>query len=254
MAAIAEGFTVNAVITLDDYSDSEFLGDIIHGRGLTVSDEKDFVAALTLDNYNQDLTIGDLVRSNSGSQGFTLKSTISLDGKDTSNYVADITHSRCIIKDDAVDILSSITLGSIGANESLGDIVRSNTGSEGFTLKSSLSLNAIDTSNYFADIAYARCIVSDDNSDFIGSITLDEESAKEILGDVIRSNSGQEGFTLKVSSRLNNYDESDLVADLFRSIKGHAITRLNIMYYKGKRYWILTNDKIHYFIMKSGEE
>lgn len=254
MAAIAEGFTVNAVITLDDYSDADFLGDIIHGRGLTASEEKNFAAVLTLDSFNQDLTIGDLLRANSGSEGFTLKSTISLDDKDTGKYVADIAHSRCIIKNDTGDILSSIILGSIGVNEYLGDIVRSNSGSEGFTLKSILSLNIPDTRNYLADIAHARCIVTNENEEVIGSITLDEESAKEILGDVIRSNSGQEGFTVKASSKLDNYDDTDLVADLFRSIKGRVNARLNIMYYNGKRYWVLTNDKIHYFVMKTGEE
>ena len=254
MAVIAEGFTVNAVITLDDYLSTDFVGDIVHGRGTVSEEEKALAANAILNSYNQDSTIGELLRANSGSQGFTLKSSVLLDNSDITNYLADIAHSRCIVKDDAGDILSSLTLNSDNEIEYIGDLIRANSGSQGFTLKSSLSLNTPDTNNYFADIAHARCIVTNDNNDIIGSITLDEESAKEILGDITRSNSGQEGFTLKASSKLNNYDESALVADLFRSIKGHVNARLNIIYYKGKRYWVLTDDKIHYFVMKSGEE
>ena len=254
MAEIAEGFTVNANLTLDIYSSLDYIGDIIHGRGIRSLEDKEFTAVLTLDTFNQNSTIGDLLRANVGNQGFTIKSTLSLETTDNNSYFADIVHSRCIIKDDAGDTLSSITLGSINANEYIGDIIRANSGNEGFTLKSSLSLNTPDISNYFADIAHARCIITDDNNDFIGSITLDVELAKEILGDVIRSNSGQEGFTVKGSSRLNNYDESGLIAEIYRSISGRRKASIGVILYKGKRYLVYTKDTVHYFVTKMSDE
>lgn len=254
MAEIAEGFTVNANIKLDVCLALDFIGDIVHDRGIRSSEDKEFAAAITLDNYNPNFTIGDLLRANAGNQGFTIKSTLSLETTDSNSYFADISHSRCIIKDDAGDTFSSITLDSINANEYIGDIIRANSGNEGFTLKSSLSLNTPDISNYFADITHARCVVTDDNNDFIGSITLDKESVKDILGDIIRSNSGQEGFTVKGSSRLNNYDESGLIAEIYRSISGRRKASIGVIFYKGKRYLVYTKDTVHYFVTKMSDE
>lgn len=254
MAEIAEGFTVNAVITLDDYLSTDFVGDIIHGRGIVSEEEKAIAANAILNSYNQDGTIGELLRANSGSQGFTLKSSVLLDNSDITNCLADIAHSRCIVKDDAGDILSSLTLNSNNKNEYIGDLIRANSGSQGFTLKSSLILNTPDTNNYFADIAHTRCIITNNEDKILASVTLDEESAKEILGDITRSNSGQQGFTLRASSRLNNYDENSLIADIYRSISGRRKATTGVIDYKGKRYLVYTNDSIHYFITKSGEE
>lgn len=252
MSASAEGFTLNAYIVLDNYEATSLIGEYRHARASVYEQSKDFSANLLIGNTFSNEYIADILRSNGGNQGFTLKSSISLDNNNSTDYIADIIHARVIINSVTSDINANISLDNKSIDEYIADIRRSNNGSQGFTLKSSISVDEKEVAAYLADIIHGRCIIANDTYDYISNITLDNAENSEILADILRQNQGQQGFTLKAITILDNYNDNEAFADMYRSIKADNLPTVKVLYYNGKRYFVYQEYKLHYFILETG--
>lgn len=253
MAEIAEGFSVNAVINLDEYVSINVIGEIRLPKTNITEKEGTTAANILLDISDTSQYIGDIKRSNIGTQGFTIKAASSLNTIDDNSVLADIAHGRSIISDQTNDLLVSVTLDSVKESDYIGDIKRANSGSQGFTIKSTLGVDIPDIVDYFADIAHARCIINDYESELDASLILDIPENSEILADIRRANSGTQGFTLKAFSMLDNYDENSEIADIYRSVKGLSRSTTKVIYYKGKKYLLYQADKLHYILSRLGD-
>lgn len=253
MAEIAEGFSVNAVIKLDEYVSINVIGDIRLPKTNITEEEGTTAASVTLDNSDTSHYIGDIKRANTGTQGFTIKAASLLNDIDINLVLADISHGRSVISDQTNDLLVSLLLDDNNAFDYIGDIRRANSGTQGFTIKSTLSINKTDIATYFADIAHARCIIKNCESELDASLTLDVSEDSEILADIRRSNDGTQGFTLKAFSMLDNYDANSEIADIYRSVKGLSRSTTKIIYYKGKKYLLYQADKLHYILSELGD-
>lgn len=254
MAEIAEGFSVNATIILDTYSINYVVGDIQHPKVNLLQDETQIDAALTLNATDVSNVLGDFRRSNTGSQGFTLKSATILDDSDASYNIADISHGKCVIRDDADTTSALLKLDDSDLSLYLGDFNRSNTGSQGFTLKSVLELDNNDDTAYFGDVSHGKCITSTDEESVSSSLILGETNLVEIIGDCFRQNKGQQGFTISSKIILGSSESNDIVGDIFRKNEPQYNATAKILAYKGKYYLIYTNERLYYFVKKSGEE
>ena len=173
MAEIAEGFSVNAVINLDEYASINVIGDIRLPKTNITKEEATTAANILLDISDTSQYIGDIKRSNIGTQGFTIKAASSLNTIDDNSVLADVAHGRSIISNQTNDLLVSITLDSVKTSDYIGDIKRANSGSQGFTIKSTLGVDIPDTVDYFADIAHARCIINNHESEVRSLLILD---------------------------------------------------------------------------------
>lgn len=249
MAVVAEGFTLNANIVLDNYDASGIIGEYKHARASVYEENKDFAATLLLENVLANEYIADVLRSNSGNQGFTLKSSISLNNNNSTDYMADVIYARAIINSVTSDINANISLDNKSADEYIADILRSNSGSQGFTLKSIISIDEKEVAAYFADIIHGRCVITSDTYDYPCYLTIDDTKNSEIFADILRQNQGQQGFTLKATSVLDRYNDNEAFADMYRSITVDSIPTVKILYYKGKRYFVYQKDNIYHLIV-----
>lgn len=252
MAEIAEGFSVNAVINLDQYLSINVVGDIRLPKTNITEEEDSTAANILLDISDTSQYIGDIKRANTGTQGFTIKAASSLNTIDNNSVLADIAHGRSIISDLTNDLLVSITLDNVQASDYIGDIKRANSGSQGFTIKSTLGVDIPDTIDYFADIAHARCIINNNESEVRSSLILDVPEDSGILADIHRANDGTQGFTLKAFSMLDNYDETFDIGDIYRSNSKYSRSTTKIIYYKDKKYLLYQADKLHYILSELG--
>ena len=253
MAEIAEGFSVNATINLDEYASVNVIGDIKLPKTNITKEESTIAASVILDNSDTSHYIGDIRRANTGTQGFTIKAASLLDDIDINLVLADISHGRSVISDQTNDLLVSLLLDDNNVFAYIGDIRRANSGTQGFTIKSTLSVDEIDTTTYFADIAHARCIINDYESELSASLILDVPEDSEILADIRRANNGTQGFTLKAFSMLDNYDEIFDIGDMYRSNSKYSRSTTRIIYYKGKKYLLYQADKLHYVLSELGD-
>ena len=254
MAEIAEGFSINATIILDAYSLSYVIGEIKHPKVSLSQDAMMLSADLILDTSEPLSILGDFTRSNKGSQGYTVKASAILDDNDTAYNIADISHGKCVIRDDNNTTLALIKLDDKDINLYLGDFIRSNSGSHGFTIKSVLELDDNDVTAYFGDISHGKCRISTDENNLTSSLILDEISLDDFLGDFCRKNKGQQGFTICSKVILGSSDNNDIIADIFRKNDPKYESTARILAYNGRYYLIYTNDCLHYFITKTGDE
>ena len=254
MAEIAEGFSINATIILDTYSLSYVIGEIKHPKVSLSQDAMMLSADLILDTSEPLSILGDFTRSNKGSQGYTVKASAILDDNDTAYNIADISHGKCVIRDDNNTTLALIKLDDKDINLYLGDFIRSNSGSHGFTIKSVLELDDNDVTAYFGDISHGKCRISTDENNLTSSLILDEISLDDFLGDFCRKNKGQQGFTICSKVILGSSDNNDIIADIFRKNDPKYESTARILAYNGRYYLIYTNDCLHYFIIKTGDE
>ena len=254
MAEIAEGFSINATIKLDTYSLSYVIGEIKHPKVSLSQDAMMLSADLILDTSEPLSILGDFTRSNKGSQGYTVKASAILDDNDTAYNIADISHGKCVIRDDNNTTLALIKLDDKDINLYLGDFIRSNSGSHGFTIKSVLELDDNDVTAYFGDISHGKCRISTDENNLTSSLILDEISLDDFLGDFCRKNKGQQGFTICSKVILGSSDNNDIIADIFRKNDPKYESTARILAYNGRYYLIYTNDCLHYFITKTGDE
>lgn len=248
MAEVSEGFTVNGSVVLDDLLSSCYIADIYHDRGIITEETFSRNGTVILSDCDTSLYIGEIKRANSGSQGFTIKGSVGLDVKDTAIYLADVAYSRLVINNNSSDILSSIILDSTENDKYIGEIKRANSGNQGFTVKSTLYLDDNNVSDYSGDIAYARSRHYDDNLDIDSVLVLDVSEDSEILADLKRANQGQYGFTVKALNRLDNFDNNQNIADVFRSINGYELTKTKVIYYKGKKYLLYRYNQLYYVL------
>lgn len=254
MAEIAEGFSINATITLDTYSLSYVIGEIKHPKVNLSQDAMMLSADLILDTSEPLSILGDFTRSNKGSQGYTVKASAILEDKDTAYNIADLSHGKCVIRDDNNTTLALIKLDDKDIDLYLGDFIRSNSGDHGFTLKSVLELDNNDVTAYFGDISHGKCRISADENNITSSLILDEISLDDFLGDFTRANKGQQGFTLSSKVILDSPDTNEILADIFRKNDPKYESTARILAYNGRYYLIYTNDCLHYFITKTGDE
>ena len=253
MAEIAEGFSINATIILDTYSLSYVIGDIKHPKVNLSQEEMPIDAALTLNVTDISNILGDISRSNTGSQGFTIKAAAILDDNDDAFNIGDISHGKCVIRDDDNTTSAILKLDDHDLNLSLGDLIRSNSGNQGFTVKSVLKLDDKDNTEYFADISHGKCIIRDDEKYISSSLILDEECLDEFLGDFCRQNKGQEGFTVYSKAILDTSDKTDIVADIFRKNEPKYNATTKILAYKDKYYLVYANGRVYHFLTKTGD-
>ena len=160
MAEIAEGFSINATIILDTYSLSYVIGEIKHPKVSLSQHGMLLNADLILDTSESLSILGDFTRSNKGSQGYTVKASAILDDNDTAYNIADISHGKCVIRDDESITSALVKLDDNDISLYLGDFIRANSGSQGFTLKSILELDDNDFTAYFGDISHGKCRIS----------------------------------------------------------------------------------------------
>ena len=253
MAEIAEGFSINATIILDAIGLSYIIGDIKHPKVNLSQVEMPIGAALTLDATDILNILGDIKRSNTGSQGFTIKAAAILDDKDNTFNIGDISHGKCVIRDDDNTTSAFMKLDNNDLSLYLGDFLRSNSGSQGFTVKSVLELDDKDNTDYFADISHGKCIIRDDEKYISSSLILDEECLDEFLGDFCRQNKGQEGFTIYSKAILDTSDKTDIVADIFRKNEPKYNATTKILAYKDKYYLVYANGRVYHFLTKTGD-
>lgn len=254
MAEIAEGFSINATIKLDTYSLSYVIGEIKHPKVSISQDETLFSADLILDTSQISSILGDFRRSNTGNQGYTLKASAILDDNDTAYNIADISHGKCVIRDDENITSALVKLDDNDISLYLGDFIRANSGSQGFTLKSVLELDDNDVTAYFGDISHGKCRISTDENNLASSLRLDEISLDDFLGDFCRKNKGQQGFTIYSKVILGSSENNDIIADIFRKNEPQYNATTKILAYKDKYYLVYINDRLHYFVTKTGEE
>lgn len=254
MAEIAEGFSINATIILDTYSLSYVIGEIRHPKVSLSRDKMILNADLILDTSETLSILGDFTRSNTGSQGYTVKASAILDDNDTSYNIADISHGKCVIRDDESITSALVKLDDNDISLYLGDIIRANSGSQGFTLKSVLELDDNDVTAYFGDISHGKCRISTDENNLTSSLILDEISLDDFLGDFCRKNKGQQGFTICSKVVLGSSENNDIIADIFRKNEPQYNATTRILAYKDKYYLVYINDRLHYFVTKTGEE
>ena len=76
MAETAEGFTVNANIVLDESSASGFIADIYHDVGIISENTISYNGTVLLSDTDESFFLGEIKRANSGSHGFTIKSSV----------------------------------------------------------------------------------------------------------------------------------------------------------------------------------
>lgn len=254
MADTAEGFTVNAYIVLDESSSAGFIADIYHDTAVITEKSISYNGTVLLSDTDDSFFIGEIKRANSGNQGFTIKSSVTLESKDDTLYIADIAHGRIVTSEKSEEILSSVTLDNIEQEKFLGDILRANSGSQGFTVKSVLSIDESNISTFLGELSYPRSITREDNRDIASTLILDLKEDSEIVADIKRANFGQQGFTLKAFSRLDNYDKAQYIADIYRSINGKDCSKTQIIYYKGERYLLYRVGSLYYIITEAGNE
>ena len=96
--------------------------------------------------------------------------------------------------------------------------------------------------------------VYDDEGNLLAKLTLDNGSFEDILGDFTRANKGQQGFTLSSKVILDRPDTNEILADIFRKNDPKYESTARILAYNGRYYLIYTNDCLHYFITKTGDE
>ena len=254
MAEIAEGFSINATLVLNSSASSYVIGDIKQPKVKLSEDSTLAQAYLALDVYDSLNTLGEIKRSNNGSQGFSVKAAVLLNDSDDSFSIADISHAKCRTTDETNTTNASLELDNYDLALYLGDFKRSNSGNQGFTIKSYLSIDNKADSYYFADISHGRCVIKNDEGNLLAELTLDNGSFEHILGDFTRANKGQQGFTLSSKVILDRPDTNEILADIFRKNDPKYESTARILAYNGRYYLIYTNDCLHYFITKTGDE
>ena len=254
MAETAEGFTVNANIVLDESSASGFIADIYHDVGIISENTISYNGTVLLNNTDESFFLGEIKRANLGSYGFTIKSSVTLESEDDTLYIADIAHGRIITSEKSDELLSSVILDNIEQEKVIGDILRSNQGCYGFTVKSILSIDESNLSDFLGELSYPRSVTREDNRDITSTLIIDLREDSKILADIKRANFGQQGFPLKALSRLDNYDNNQNIADIYRSISGRSCPKTQIIYYKGKKYFLSRIGSLYYIITEAGNE
>lgn len=141
MAEIAEGFSINATLVLNSSASSYVIGDIKQPKVKLSEDSTLARAYIALDIYDSLNTLGEIKRSNNGSQGFSVKAAVLLNDSDDSFSIADISHAKCITTDETNTTNASLELNNYDLALYLGDLKRSNSGNQGFTIKSYLSID-----------------------------------------------------------------------------------------------------------------
>ena len=216
MAEIAEGYSINATIVLNAYTANSVIGEIKQPKVNLYDGSTLASASIILDATDTTRFLGEIRRTNLGNQGFTIKAAVTLNDIDVSFNVADISHGRCIITDVTHTTNALLELDNSDVTLYIGELKRSNSGNQGFTIKSSLSLDDKDDVYYFADISHSKCIIRSDEGDVLASLTIDEKNLEDILGDFYRANKGQQGFTLSSKVILDRHDTNEILADVFR--------------------------------------
>lgn len=252
MAEIAEGFTVSAVVTLNYYDGLNVLGEVKLPTTKITEDAIERTASLVLEDSAPSDYLGDILRANRGNEGFTLKGSCSSNIIDTSDYIGDIKHGKCIISDQTGDCAASLTLSNDNTADYIGDILRANSGSQGFTLKAATTLNSMDVTGIVGDIKHGKVRIEDTSEDIRATLILDRPYAdfNGYLGDIVRENFGKQGFTVKAFSSLNTYGKQEVLGDVFRSMGGVLLPNIGVFAYKGKYYFMYTNEKIHDMMFK----
>ena len=243
MAEISEGFSVNVNIVIDDYYGSDVLGDIfVYPQTVIKEKTMDYNTSIVLDEANILWYIGDIKRANSGAEGFTLKSDCAIDRIEENAVIADIRHGKVRIGEAAEDILSSVTLDNSDENYIIADIIRSNDGNQGFTLKAGIALDSFDINDFIADIKHGRIKISEDSRDTTAFLRLDS-SDNTYIGDFLRSNKGH-GFLLRGYLNLNDYEREKIVGDFFRSNKTKSTYNTVVFIWNGEKYFIASENDL----------
>lgn len=255
MAEIAEGFTISAIITLNTYDGLNVLGEIKLPTTKITEDTIERTASLILEDSAPSAYLGDILRTNFGTQGFTIKASCSANTIDNNDCVGDIKCARCIISDQTGDCNASVLLDSIDTANYIGDILRANSGNQGFTVKALTTLNTMNAEDIIADINHGKVHIEDISEDIRATLIIDRPYAdfKDYLGDIVRENFGKQGFTVKAFSSVSTYGKHEVLGDVFRSMGGKLLPDIGVFAYKGKYYFMYTNEKIHDMMFKEKE-
>lgn len=254
MAEIAEGYTFNATITLNAYNAAAVLGDIKLPKTVITEDTLSCSASLTLDDTDTSFYVGEILRTNTGLHGFTIKGSCSLNVLDKTQYIGDIKHDKIKITEESGDTNASLVLDKADEDAYVGDILRTNIGSHGFTVKATSILNKRDPSDVIGDIRHSVAIDSEQTRDVKADLMLDDMDARNYLGDVLCANTGKQGFTVNANITLDNYNEQEVIGDTYRSVGGTLWDRLGVVAYKGKFYFAFNKDKIQDILMLENKE
>lgn len=253
MAEIAEGYTFNATVTLNTYDALAVLGDIKLPKTSITEDSLGCSASLTLNTADANAYIGEILRTNTGSHGFTIKASCSLNTLDKTQYIGDIKHSKIKITEESGDTNASLVLDATDESAYIGELLRTNKGSHGLTIKATSVLNKRNPADVIGDIRHSVAIDSEQTRDVMADLMLDNMDATGYLGDVLRANTGKQGFTVKSNITLDGYSKQELLGDIYRSVRGiHVFDTMGIVAYKGKYYFVYGNDKIYDVILKGG--
>lgn len=252
MAEIAEGFTISAIVTLNTYDGLNVLGEVKLPTTKITEESIERTASLILEDSAPSAYLGDILRANRGNQGFTIKSSCSANIIDTSDYIGDIRCARCIISNQINDWCVSLILDNADKSNHIGDILRANSGTQGFTVKALTTLNKMNTEDIVGDINHGKVHIEDISEDIRATLIIDRTYADftGYLGDIVRENFGKQGFTVKAFSSLDSYGKQEVIGDVFRSMGGVLLPNIGVFAYKGKYYFMYTNEKIHDMMFK----
>lgn len=243
MAETSEGFSINVNIIVDNYDDIATLGEIRLSPVVVITDSSaEYSTSIILDKDNSSDFIGDIKRANNGNEGFTIKSDCYLDRPKIEEVLGDIKHGKVIISQAAADILSSIVLDDTDTDLFVADFLRSNSGSQGFTLKAGIELDSSDIDFIIADIIHGKIITSEDDRDILASLCLDKTDNK-CIGDFLRSNKGH-GLLVKGYLNLNDYEREKIVGDLYRSNKTKSTYNTIVFIWNGEKYFVIADERL----------
>lgn len=254
MAEIAEGYTFNATVTLNTYDALAVLGDIKLPKTSITEDSLGCSASLTLNTADSNAYIGEILRTNTGSQGFTIKGSCSLNTLDKTQYLGDIKHSKIKITEESGDTNASLVLDAADSSAYIGELLRTNKGLHGFTVKATSVLNKRNPADVIGDIRHSVAIDSEQTRDVMADLMLDNMDATGYLGDVLRANIGKHGFTVNANAYLDDYSEQEVIGDMYRSVGGTLWNRLGVVAYKGKFYFAFNKDKIQDILLLEDEQ
>lgn len=254
MAEIAEGYTFTATVTLNTYDSLAVLGDIKLPKTTITEDSLGCSASLTLNTTDANAYVGEILRTNTGSHGFTIKGSCSLNVLDKTQYLGDIKHSKIKITEESGDTNASLVLDKTDDSAYIGELLRTNKGSHGYTIKATSILNKHSPSAVIGDIRHSVAIESEQTRDVMADLMLDNMDATDYLGDVLRANTGKQGFTVNANAYLDDYSEQEVIGDMYRSVGGTLWNRLGVVAYKGKFYFAFNKDKIQDILLLEDED
>lgn len=250
MDTSAEGFSLTASVIIDSDDSQSIIGDIAHAQNFIIYDDTyDYPAFCLIDDQNTNSYIGDILRSNTGSEGFVIKTSVLLDDYSDANLIADIRHSRILESEEERAHNASLFLDDYDGGQTIGDVTRENYGSSGFSLQTVLKIDDIDENLTVGDILHPTGPRSSDSNVYYSSLILDNIQKESYVADTLRivteNPINRIDFNLKATLNVDYNDNTKIVGDLFRSSTGLNIQMINILLYKDKRHVVLYKDKLH---------